>query len=300
VTLDFSFVEEKLQNLGRAIFRGTWNYTVLSELAELNSSLELSVSIWKERKDHPRVTLSTVARRMTHRLQLVPNPEDVKAVELIWTKYAILLRAGRLLVKFVASLQELLSSTPEGLNGLLLSSLSRGTTQLNLSGVMERLERERVELLLTNLKDFTVTESPGFPASLSSGLMDTIRDTKELFWTSLTGALSCPTCYVSWIDTLSRSQLRAGLWSGDLASFGSPLKYLLDSTMLTTISGELFAEGLPSLDRLLHIYPEEELRRSQPIFGDWPLPLDIGITSDNQGFATQDEELPFYISEPED
>jgi len=275
--LDFSFAEERLAHLGRAIFRGTWNSRVLSELEELNNSLELSVSTWRELKERLFPTLNIARRRIQTLSVSASSQEDIKGVELILIKWEILLRAGRLLVRFLWNMLGLLFDTAGESNGALLSSLSHGITQRNLSGDMARLDREKVEQLFVNLKTFMENESPGFPTALCPGLMDTIRDARELFWTNLMGPPSCPTYYVCWIDTHSRCLLRAGLSNGDLASSGSPLSILLDGITLWRTNGEHSADGLLNLDRLFATQ-EVNVRRSQETFGPPLPPLDIMIS----------------------
>lgn len=292
---DISYAEEKLVNLARHIFRGTWNVRNLCALEELGSFLASRADTWKSLKERQITTFAIVRKRIQTRSSLVTSQEDAKVIELTWIKWAILSRSAKMLVRFLSNTLQLLSNTPEGSNGLFLSWLSLGNMQHSLSGIMELLGQENQRQLMTNLKTFMETTSPGYPTPVLLGSMDTCQDVKELFWMNLTGAQSCPTYYVSWIDIPSRYQSRDLSSNGTLGSSGSPLNILLDGIMGTTPNGVLFAEELSTMDNASSIEREEtdvnpwtsQMSSGVPqwmedqLTSNGPTPIDSPASSDN-------------------
>lgn len=293
---DFSYVEESLHKLARLIFRGTWSYAVLQDLTELNEFSEQCVSMWKELMEAQRVTSNIAQRRISTQSYVASTQEETKVAELILTKWQLLLRLGRLLVKFWSSILSLLSDTPAGSNGQFLYALTLGTSPLNLSGVMETLGREKVEQLNESLRAFMETESPGSPMWPCDGLTDT-PGIKELFWTNLMGPQACPTYYVSWTVTRSRSPSREVSSNGDPGSCGSLLNTLLDHIMRPMPSGQPFADVSQSLARSLLFEEEENPSRFQQTGGEHLQPLESMNTwydldfSPNQDYSSNDESI---------
>lgn len=269
VLSDFLWLEENLLHLARDIFRGTWNLGNLSDLEELNNFSEHNACTWKELLDRQQVTCNIAQRRIQTQSPVVSSQEEIKVAELIWKKFLLLLRLGRLLVRYLSNILSLLSDTPAGSNGQFLYDLSLGTSRLSLSGVMETLGREKAEQLSASLKTFMETESPGSPMWPYDGLTDT-PDIRELFWTNLMAPPACPTYYVSWTVTRSRSPSREVSSNGDQGSSGSLLNTLLDHIMVPTPNGPLSAGVSPSLARSL-LFEEENPTRYQATGGE-PLP----------------------------